>query len=197
MALKWIPGMTPPRSLTTVVRAPNGSIKSARVDLTRVYGIIGEMGQAANEEMRTGMEQMARFGSDKMRELILQRGTDFSEEAYAEGINQQRGRYRTGKMYDDVQWRAEIGPKKIYARFGWIYNFQDYYAYQETGFMNRGGWARPLQGNSPFIRAKGKAKWTTGMFALFDARQYVKDIAKVIGPKIAASVAARGRKAGK
>jgi len=145
--------------------------------------------------MRSGIEQMARFGSDKMRELILQRGTDFSAEAYSEGINKQQGRYRTGKMYDDVQWRAEVGPKKIYASFGWIYNFQDYYAYQETGFRNRGGWARPLQGNAPFIRTNGW-KWTEGMFALFDARQYVKDIAKVIGPKIAAGVAAKARKAG-
>jgi hypothetical protein len=155
------------------------------------------MGQAANDEMRESVEQMARFGADKMQELISQRGTDFSAEAYSAGINRRPGRQRTGQMYNDVKWRAEVGPKKIFASFGWIYNFQDYYAYQETGFMNRGGWARPLQGNAPFIRPEGQAKWTEGMFALFDARQYVKDIAKVVGPKIAAGVAARGRKAGK
>jgi hypothetical protein len=186
--MKITPGKKPPRKYTS---------KYARVDLTGPYGVIEEMGKAANEEMRTGMEQMARFGSDKMRELILQRGTEFSDEAYSQGINRQRGRYRTGRMYEDVTWRAEVGPKKFLASFGWLYNYQDYYGYQETGFRNRGGWARPLGDNRPFIRGENDWKWTEGMFALFDARQYVKDIAKVIGPKIASKVAARARKAGK
>ena len=173
------------------------STRYARVDFTKGEALLRNLGKAANEEMRALMEQVAYTGAERMKERILDSGTAFSARALKEGINKKRGRYRTGAMYNDVTWRAEIGPKRFYAVFGWIKRMQDYYQYQETGFRNHFFWASPLKANEPVWRNGGAYKITQGMFALWDARQEARNLQEKLVKGMAARVLAKAKKGGK
>lgn len=172
------------------------STRYARVDFTKGQKLLRNMGQIANEEMRNTMEEMAQIGAERMKDSILSSATDFSLRAQREGLNRGPGRFRTGQMYRDVMWRAEVGPKRFYAAFGWIKRVQDYYRYQETGFRNRFFWRSPLKSNRPTMRANGAYKMTEGMFALWDARQHIRDIQGKMSRKMAERIKRRLQSSG-
>lgn len=188
------PGKLPPRFLTVSARGKNGRTKYARVDFTGAFDILGEINKAANEELRGALEIAAKSGAEYMKQLIERRSTGWGEFMISQGYPHGPGRNQTGQMSRDVTFRSEAGPKKVYADFGWIENYQKYYGYQETGFRNFGKWPKPLRDNFPFTPASRENwKWTEGMFALFDARQYVKAMAGLLARETAQKVAARGR----
>jgi len=171
--LMHTPGKVPGRGLTISSKG-NGKTKSARVDFTGVYNILFETAVAAEDELRNTLDDIGRQGAEYMKGLIATRSTGWGEFMKSQGLGHGSGRNRTGQMSRDVTYRAEVGPKKQYVRVGWVNNYEDYYGYQETGFRNFGVWKPPLMETEPFI---GKTwKWTEGMFALFDTRQYIKNI---------------------
>lgn len=154
-----------------------------------VGGILQRPGAAKNiidEEARLMAEELARFGSERMKEYIQQRGTAFSRAAQAAGINKGPGRIRTGNMYNSVDYRVEAGGSRVSAAFGWIRNFEQYFEYQELGFKNifiasyagstprvaGSNAGRFIKAGGPIVRKNpyGGYKNTPGMFALRDAR---------------------------
>jgi hypothetical protein len=120
------------------------------------------------------------MGEENMKRLIQQRGTPFSSIAASQGLNKGPGRVRTGTMLDSVSSRVEAGPKRIYASFGWIKNFEQYFSYQETGFRNLWYALKSKNGRLWYKNGRlgvGKRRtpiWTPGMFALWDSRIRVK-----------------------
>lgn len=171
-----VPGSVPRRGLTVSTRGKNGSGKSARVDFTGVYEFLYDVLDTTEVELRNTLEEIGKEAAEYMQNLIATRSTGWGEFMRSEGLGHGPGRNRTGQMSRDVTYRAEVGPKRQYVRVGWIKNYEDYYGYQETGFRNYGRWNPPLQYTTPYI---GKNwKWTEGMFALFDTREYVKSIKK-------------------
>lgn len=155
----------------------------ARINLGGVLARPGAGKKIVEEETKAFAEELARFGSERMKEYIKTRGTAFSSAAQSSGINRGPGRIRTGNMYNSVDYRVEAGPTRISAAFGWIRNFEQYFIYQEQGFRNiwiatytasgklRRGPDTPVS-NGPIVRRNpyGGFKRTPGMFALRDAR---------------------------
>lgn len=157
--------------------------KFARVDIGRQLSRRGnEVKSILMEESRLMAEESAKFGAERMREYIRQRGTAFSSAAQQAGVNRGPGRIRTGNMYNSVDFRVESGSSRVLAAFGWIRNFEDYFIYQETGFRNRfiamytPNGRLLTQGSRPIVRRNpfGGYKNTPGMFALRDARADVE-----------------------
>lgn len=167
----WTAGVKPPRPYVS---------QYARVDMMPAMDVLTRIGEVAIEESYAMLEKAAYIGEENMKRLIEQRGTKFSTNAAAQGINKGPGRIRTGKMYDSVSSRVEVGPKKVYASFGWLKNFEKYFSYQETGFVNRWYALKSKAGNYWFKNGRlgvGMRKtpvWTQGMFALWDSRIRVK-----------------------
>jgi len=110
--------------------------------------------------------EAAEAGRDKMREIIETSGTGraWQRSHYAKDggrVGTLRrgsfgGRVNTGNMRDSVSVRFEGRGANRVAAFGWIRNFEDYFGYQDQGFLH-------------VISGKRVA----GMFALRDARRYV------------------------
>lgn len=152
--------------------------KFSKVDVSGVLKKSNASKDVLREETILMAEEVAKFGSERMKEYIEQRGTPFSKAAQSAGINMGPGRKRTGNMYDSVDYRVETGDVKISAAFGWLRNFEKYFSFQESGFKNiyiasytgsgklRVGGGQPIVRKNPF----GGFKNTPGMFALRDAR---------------------------
>lgn len=165
--------------------------KFARINVSGILQRPGAAAKIIEEESRLMAEEVGRFGSERMKEYIRDRGTAFSRAAQAAGINKGPGRIRTGKMYDSVDYRVEGGTSRVSSAFGWIRNFEQYFEYQELGFRNifiasyAGSSLRVAGSNAGrFIRAGGPIvrknpyggyKNTPGMFALRDARADVQN----------------------
>jgi hypothetical protein len=191
--LMHIPGMVPPRGLTVSSRG-NGKTKSLRSDVSEIYNDLVMTGLITQEELGETLQDIARQGAEYMKELIATRSTGWGEFMRSQGLGHGEGRNRTGQMSRDVTYRAEVGPKKQYVRIGWIRNYEDYYGYQETGFRNFGVWNPPLMETQPYI---GKTwQWTEGMFALFDTREYVKNITDIETRKMKRRIVSRMNKGG-
>jgi hypothetical protein len=147
--------------------------------------------------------EAARFGEERMKEYIGQRGTAFSAAARQAGVNRGPGRIRTGNMYNSVTSRVESGSSRTLAAFGWLRNFEEYFQYQETGFRNRfiamySSSGRLLtQGSRPLVRMNpfGGYKNTPGMFALRDARADVESQLPKLATKYRTRITKRMNKA--
>lgn len=152
--------------------------KFSRIDITGILQKPEIAKKIVEEETRLMAEELAKFGSEKMRQYIKERGTSFSAAAASAGINRGPGRIRTGNMFNSVDYRVESGPTKTSAAFGWIRNFENYFVYQELGFKNiyiasyTGSGKLRVVGGQPVVRKNpyGGSKNTKGMFALRDAR---------------------------
>lgn len=150
----------------------------SRIDITGILQKPGAAAKIIEEETMLMAEELAKFGSERMRQYIRERGTAFSAAAAAAGVNRGPGRIRTGNMYNSVDYRVEAGQVKTSAAFGWIRNFENYFVYQELGFRNiyiasyTGSGKLRVAGGQPVVRKNpyGGFKNTRGMFALRDAR---------------------------
>lgn len=162
----------------------------ARVNVSGILQRPGAAKRIIDEEARLMAEEIGKFGAERMREYIKNRGTAFSRAAQSAGINKGPGRIRTGKMYNAVDHRVEAGGSRVSGAFGWIRNFEEYFEYQELGFRNifiasYAGSSLRVAGSSsgrfitaggPIVRKNpyGGYKKTPGMFALRDARADVQ-----------------------
>lgn len=167
----WIAGNRPPRQYRS---------RYARVDYTNAVQALGMIEDTAYDEAWQMMQKAVQIGEENMKRLIRERGTQFSARAQSEGINRGPGRIRTGRMYEAVSSRIEIGTKKVFASFGWIKDFEPYFSYQETGFRNL--WYAMKTKSGKIFQKNGRVGvgmrktpiWTQGMFALWDSRIKVK-----------------------
>jgi hypothetical protein len=153
--------------------------QSARVDVSGAIAKLRALDRAIDEEASNLVFNAAEQGEQFMKRRIEESGTDFSARAQAAGINKGPGRQRSGKMHRDVTKQVQRGGKKTFAAFGWLKNFENYYLLQEQGFRNRwlvgdGGLANFP--NSLIMPRDGAYYRTPGMFALRDARTYVRDV---------------------
>jgi hypothetical protein len=147
------------------------------VDISRALRKMDVAESVIIEESRKIAEELAERGALEMKGNILTSGTEFSEAARRAGINKGPGRYRTGAMYDAVDYRVEAGRLRVSAAFGWIRKFEKYFTYQEEGFRNlflasyTGAGVLKVSNGQPVIRKNpfGGFKKTPGMFAMRDA----------------------------
>ncbi len=127
-------------------------------------------------------EEIAEFGENEMKAIILTSGTAFSDAARSAGINKGPGRFRTGKMYNSVKSKVLVDGNNVSAVYGWLGQVRKYFLYQEYGFRNQfiasysGSGVLRVDGGSPVVRRNphGGYKNTPGMFALRDSQKSVE-----------------------
>ena len=169
-------------------RWPMAEKRFARVDVTKALGGLEGVSKAAriaNQELQI---ELAEAGRDKMKDLILERGTGSRRWGYNEktasgsrngpfkatplpakvkprsgNLKSSGGpsRFNTGRMMNAVRVRFERGGSRALSAFGWINapaKDEAYFEAQEYGF--EAGGFRPDQK-------------VDGMFALRDARLHV------------------------
>jgi len=155
--------------------------KYARVDISGALGKIKAIENIVQEESLKMAREIAEMGEQEMKSNILASGTPFSQKARQAGINQGPGRFRTGAMYNAVTSRVESTSKTIKSAFGWLKEFEPYFAYQENGFNNKfaanygPGGNLITTGGKPSIKVAKFPRTTKGMFALRDARNTVEN----------------------
>lgn len=152
------------------------------IDVTALLKKVESAPRIVAEEAEAMAAEMAEFGENEMKAIILTSGTPFSDAARRAGINKGPGRYRTGQMYNAVKSRVTRSSTSVRAEYGWIGKVRKYFVYQDQGFRNRflasygpSGNLKVSQG-SPIIRPNpnGGYKNTEGMFALRDSRKSVE-----------------------
>lgn len=84
--------------------------------------------ELAGEMAELGAELAARMGM-----LILAAHTKTGEARVASGRGPHAGRYETGDMYNAVDYRIDVEPEAVILSWGWIQEWEDYFAAQEYG----------------------------------------------------------------
>jgi len=157
------------------------------------------------EESMAMAEEIANFGENEMKAIILTSGTPFSDAARRAGINKGPGRFRTGRMYNSVKSRVSVSGNNVSAEYGWLGQVRKYFLYQELGFKNKfiasysGSGVLRVQGGSPVVRRNpnGGYKNTPGMFALRDSQKSIeKELPKFL-KKYRSRITRRINKGGK
>lgn len=114
-------------------------------DVVRWYRGKRQRVEDGNEQaIRSVMDEAA----DYMRYNIMTRGTGWGEKPEA--------RYETGKMVGQVESQTNVTERgNVNGRFGWLRDREDYFRYQEGGFIHN--WTGNL---------------VPGMYALADAQTW-------------------------
>jgi hypothetical protein len=141
-----------------------GDKQFARIEVSKVIRQLEQVGKAAGLAGQDLQMELAEAGRDEMVRLIETRGTNIRWEKKWKGRKSgtykqisSPGRIDSGDMRDAVGVRFERGAQQTNAAFGWIRNFENYFGYQDQGFYH--------------VKAN---RMVEGMFALRDARQYVR-----------------------
>lgn len=104
---------------------------SVKFDTKRLLNRLDAIPEILREEAEAFSEELGQIAVDSMQETILRSGTDFSLAARKVGLNKGPGRYRTGAMFNSIDYRVESGSKITRLVFGYLRNPQDYFDIQE------------------------------------------------------------------
>jgi hypothetical protein len=159
-----------------------------------------------SDEAYVALEKIGETAVDIMRLTIKGKGTDFSDRAQAQGLNQGPGRIRTGAMYDSVNYRdtssgiGEVG-SRLSIEFGYFnapmaegegWGNVPYALMQENGFENLFKWHDPLTGPKamrPYM--SGGSRMTEGTYAFRDAKDYIRNYYRPVVASAASKAIAR------
>mgnify|MGYP003633372010 FL=1 len=152
------------------------------VDIKKALKSLGAIPSIVQEESEAMALEVAEFGENEMKAIILTSGTAFSDAARSAGINKGPGRFRTGKMYNSVKSKVLVNGSNVSATYGWLGQIRKYFLYQEYGFRNQfiasysGSGVLRVDGGSPVVRRNphGGYKNTPGMFAFRDSQKSVE-----------------------
>jgi len=111
---------------------------SVKFETRRLLKRLEAMPEIVREESKAFSEEMGEIAVSSMQETILRSGTEFSRAARKVGLNKGPGRYRTGAMFNSIDYRVESGQKLTRLVFGYLRNPQDYFDIQE-GYENPKG----------------------------------------------------------
>jgi hypothetical protein len=111
---------------------------SVRVDVKKLLDRLDKVPGIVKEESEALAEELGEIAVKSMRTTIRKSGTKFSEAARRVGLNKGPGRYRTGAMYNSIDYRVESGLKSTRLAFGYLKDTQDYFDIQE-GYENPKG----------------------------------------------------------
>jgi hypothetical protein len=111
---------------------------SVRVDVKKLLDRLDKVPGIVKEESEALAEELGEIAVKSMRNTIRRSGTDFSRKAREVGLNKGPGRYRTGAMYNSIDYRVESGLKSTRLAFGYLKDTEDYFDIQE-GYENEKG----------------------------------------------------------
>lgn len=161
---------------------------TARVDSTGMYTFTRVLEKEIGVELAEGMDRLGKIGEEEMRRIITNTESHFSDTKTQYGIGP-AGRIRTGAMLRSVGSRLRGGVKELWVEVGYLSEYQDYFGYQDGGFMNV--WklvgfnpmlGQPTAPNAPdgFLFDRVPGRKTAGIFAVRGARQEMLDKRDII-----------------
>lgn len=177
-----------------------------QIAITRFIKKTDRLEAFASDEAFVALEELGQAAVDHMRQTIMEKGTEFSARAAAQGLNKGPGRIRTGAMYDSVNYRdtssgsGEVG-SRLSIEFGYFnapmaqgegWENVPYALMQENGFENLFKWHDPLTGPKamrPYM--SGRSRMTEGTYALRDAQDYIRNYYRPIVARAASKAIAR------
>ena len=71
--------------------------------------------------------------ANRMRQIILDAHTMTGRDRVASGRGPYAGRYETGEFYNAVDYDIDVNPDGVIIAWGWLQEWEDYFAYQEFG----------------------------------------------------------------
>lgn len=175
---------------------------TVRVDSDGMYTFTRVLEKELAVELAEGMDKLGKIGEEEMRRIITNTPSHFSDTKMQYGIGP-KGRIRTGAMLRSVGSRLRGGVKDMWVEVGYLSNYQDYFGYQDQGFMNV--WklvgfnpmlGAPTAPNAPngFLFDRVPGRLTKGIFALRDARQKMLDERDVVLNRVAARIVNKMKK---
>lgn len=130
------------------------------------------------KEVQDILLELGKIGEEEIRRSIAVAPTPFAKVRHKYGLGSPRGRVRSGRMYWSVLSRLRSGPKRSEVEVGYLRGpKQDYYYYQDSGFMNKwrfvGFGAGTYGPNAPrgFMFSGATARKTEGTHGLRNARE--------------------------
>lgn len=172
---------------------------TARVDLSNFYKTIDAAVAGTTISLAEAVDELGEIGAEKMRDVITNTESSFSSTKLQYGLGP-AGRIRTGAMLRSVGSRLRRGTKQVIVEVGYLKNYQDYFGYQDQGFLNvwklvgfNPNLGYPTAPNAPngFLFDKYAGSQTKGIFALRDARQEIIDKAPRVVRKAEARIKRR------
>lgn len=160
--------------------------RSSYVDASKFLTSLENAPAEIRQEVEDLTIEMAKLGEERVKYYILRRGTNrtwgdgtkpsgwWSKKTQRYRYGSTSARYDSGDMLRSVGRQVQSGEKQSRAAFGWLYNFEPYFAYQESGFYN--------------VLAR---KPVEGMFAIRDARRDVVNEVPKLARKYASRIARR------
>lgn len=156
--------------------------RKAYVRTDNALGKINKLSLAARQEISDMTIEVAEFGAEVVREIIRTEGTNRiwpggpwrSEKTGRLRFGSGPGRIDSGDMLNNVTVQFQRGDKQSRAVFGWVRTYEEYYKYQEEGFIHwKSGESVP------------------GMFAIRDARRIMVNELPRIAKKYSRRIARR------
>lgn len=146
--------------------------KGLRHDLNKLPAIVGK-------ESQDIMLKLGKIGELEMKRSMHGEGaTPFAKVRSRYGIGPANARYRTGSMLRSIGYVLRAGAKQIQIAVGYIKGKpQDYYYYQDAGFINKWrflGFGPGTSGpNAPagFLFGPASGRLTQGTHGLRNARE--------------------------
>lgn len=152
---------------------------SIRVDDKGVRNDLMNLPRIAGRESQDVMMKIGKVGELELKRSMHAAGaTPFARVRSKYGVGPANARYRTGNMLRSIGYVLRAGAKQIQMAVGYINGKpQDYYAYQDQGFINKWrflGYGPGTYGpNAPrgFIFGPATARVTEGTHGLRNAKQ--------------------------
>lgn len=147
--------------------------KSFRTQVLKKQAQLEAMMRAVPEETRNVLSEIGLESKEEMQRIIRESTSPFGLIRRQYGMGRSAGREDTGEMYDSVAYTTEIAADRISVRVGWLYNFKEYFGFQENGFKQwftlSGFW------NGVFLFSKRQSPVDQeGIHALRDARMFAR-----------------------
>lgn len=157
--------------------------QAVRVNLNNFYKKMDAAEASMTIASAEAVDELGQIGADEMRKVIRESESSFSSTKLQYGLGP-AGRIRTGAMLRSVASRLRRGTSQIIVEVGYLRNYQDYFGYQDQGFLNvwkivgyNPNLGYPTAPNAPngFLFEKYSGSKTEGIFALREARQRMLD----------------------
>lgn len=119
---------------------------SVKFETKRLLNRLDAIPEILREEAEAFSEELGQIAVESMQETITRSGTEFSAAARKVGLNRGPGRYRTGAMFNSIDYRVESGPKLSRLVFGYLRNPEDYFDIQEGEDNPKGSFKNIFRG---------------------------------------------------
>lgn len=147
--------------------------KTFRTQILKKQQQLEALMRALPNETKNILDEVGKESKEEMQRIIRESQSPFGAIRKSYGMGRSSGREDTGAMYDSVAYATEMAADRISVRVGWLYNFKEYFGFQENGFKQRWKLAGFMNGKFVFSWRANPVN-QEGIHALRDARMFAR-----------------------